>query len=79
MLPILRAALPTAGNFDVELVVVSPDSSRDMLPYAEQLKAKALESGLFLMAEKDIQIDLPQGQFLLDRERIADLGMIWRM
>lgn len=73
--PVLEGALPTAGNFDVELVVISSDDAQEMLPYARQLVGAAFESGLFLFADTDLKIDLPQGRFRLDRERIADLGM----
>ena len=73
--PVLPSALPTAGNFDVELVVMSSDSPQQMKAYADQLIAAAYQSGKFMFVNTDLQIDLPQVQFLLDRERIADLGM----
>jgi multidrug efflux pump len=73
--PILSAPLPTAGNFPVELVVQSGDSPIDMLPYAEQLRDRAISSGLFITADKDLQVDLQQGEFILNRDRVADLGM----
>ncbi len=73
--PVLPPALPTAGNFDVEFVVLSADSHADMLPYAQQLVAAARSSGLFLFADTDLRIDLPEGRFRLDRDRVADLGM----
>jgi multidrug efflux pump len=73
--PVLSGALPTAGNFDVEMVVLAPDNAEDMLQYAQQIKAAAFQSGRFMFAETDLKIDLPQVSFLLDRERIADLGM----
>ncbi len=74
-LPILWPALPTAGNFDIELVVMSPDSPLDMKQYADQLVAAAYQSGRFLFADTDLKVDLPQARFRLHRERIADLGM----
>ena len=73
--PTLPAALPSAGNFDVELVVLSSDSPDEMLGQARALVNAASASGRFLFAETDLRIDLPQGRFRLDRERIADLGM----
>ncbi len=73
--PVLPPALPSAGNFDVEMVVLSSDAPRDMKPYADQLVANAYASGRFLFADTDLKIDLPQARFVLDRERIADLGM----
>jgi multidrug efflux pump len=37
--------------------------------------AAAEKSGTFMFVDTDLSIDLPQGKFLLDRERVADLGM----
>ncbi len=73
--PILYPALPTAGNFDVEMVVLSSSSPVEMKRYADALVEDAKNSQKFLYASTDLKIDLPQAQFLLDRERIADLGM----
>jgi multidrug efflux pump len=73
--PMLFPALPTAGNFDVELVVQSTSSANEMLDYANKLIAAAYQSGRFMFVDTDLKIDLPQAQFILDRERIADLGM----
>ena len=73
--PVLPPALPTAGNFDVELVVLSADDHRDMLPHARKLVAAAQTSGIFLFADTDLRVDLPLARFQLNRERVADLGM----
>ncbi len=73
--PLLPSPLPTAGNFQIELVVMSPERAEDMLPYATQLVQRANRSGAFMWADSDLRIDLPQAHFLLNRERIADLGM----
>jgi multidrug efflux pump len=73
--PILYPALPTAGNFDVEMVVLSSASPQDMKKYADQLVVEATNSKKFLYASTSLKIDLPQVQFNLDRQRIADLGM----
>jgi len=73
--PVLPTPLPSAGNFDVELVVVGPDEPAEMLEYARALVKAANDSGQFLFADTDLRLDLPQAEFRLDRERIADLGM----
>jgi multidrug efflux pump len=73
--PVLESALPTAGNFSVEMVVMSSDPYVDMKVHADQIVAKALASGQFLFADTDLKIDLPQVRYKLDRERIADLGL----
>lgn len=73
--PVLESALPTAGNFDVEMVVMSTDEYSDMQRYANLMLQQINQSGKFLFADTDLKIDLPQVRFLLDREKIADLGM----
>ncbi|HEY5645045.1 MAG TPA: efflux RND transporter permease subunit [Pseudomonadales bacterium] len=73
--PVLGSPLPSAGRYDMEFVVLSPDSALDMLPHAQALVSAAQRSGTFMFVDTDLSIDLPQGRFLLDRERIADLGM----
>ncbi len=73
--PVLPSALPSAGRYDAEIVVMSSDTAETMLPYSQQILAKALASGVFLFTDTDLHIDLPQGRFSLDRDRVADLGM----
>ena len=73
--PILSSALPTAGRYAVELVVMSGEPAEDMLPHAQALVGAAMRSGVFMFADTDLKIDLPQARFELNRERIADLGM----
>jgi multidrug efflux pump len=73
--PILYPALPTAGNFDVEMVVLASAPASEMKKAADQLVLFARNSGRFMYADTDLKIDLPQAEFALDRERIADLGM----
>jgi multidrug efflux pump len=73
--PVLDSALPTSGNFSVEMVVLSTEPYENMKIYADKMVAAALASGKFLFAETDLKIDLPQARFILDRQRIADLGM----
>jgi multidrug efflux pump len=73
--PVLDSALPTAGNFSVELVVQSTDNYTQMKEYADKMVIAAMASEKFLFANTDLKIDLPQARFVLNREHIADLGM----
>ena len=73
--PLLASALPTAGRFDVELVVMSSDPPEVMLEHALALVQAAQQSGVFMFADTDLRIDLPQAHFRLHRDRISDLGM----
>lgn len=73
--PVLPPPLPSAGNFDVELVVTGPDTPEQMLPYAYELIDRAMASGQFMFASTDLKIDMPEVEIQLDRERVADLGL----
>jgi multidrug efflux pump len=73
--PVLPPALPGAGNYDVELVVKGPGTPDQMADYAARLVGAALGSGKFLFADTDLKIDLPQVRVVVDRERVADLGL----
>lgn len=75
LLPILPAALPTAGQFDVEMVIRTNDNVENMRDYAEQIIAKAYQSGNFMFVDTDLKIDLPQSELIIDRELVADLGL----
>lgn len=73
--PMLFPALPTAGNFSVEMVVTSNADYVDMQNYAQQLIQAAYKSGLFMFVDSDLKINLPQTRLSFDHDRIADLGM----
>jgi multidrug efflux pump len=73
--PVLPPALPGAGNYDVELVLKGPGTPEQMAGYAGQLVGAAFGSGKFMFADTDLKIDLPQVRVVVNRERVADLGL----
>ncbi len=73
--PLLPPPLPGAGQYDVELIVTSSDPPERMAEFAGQLVGAAFGSGKFLFADTDLKIDLPQTKIIIDRERVADLGL----
>jgi multidrug efflux pump len=73
--PSLSASLPSAGQSDVEMVVLSTDSYENMAVYAQQLVQAAQQSGQYLYANSDLKLNLPQYRMVFDHDRIADLGM----
>ncbi|MCF6439261.1 efflux RND transporter permease subunit [Pseudoalteromonas luteoviolacea] len=75
LFPILPASLPTAGQFDVEVVLRSSDDAQTMKQYADQIIAKANASGQFMFVNTDLKIDLPQAELEIDRLLVADLGL----
>jgi multidrug efflux pump len=74
--PITPASLPGAGQFDVEMVVSSFDPPEQMTAISGELARWAmLESGMFMYADADLKIDMPQVRVMVDREKVADLGL----
>lgn len=73
--PVLDSALPTAGQFDVELVVQGVDDYNTMRGYVDQLIGAGFASGKFMFVDSDLKVDLSQAELQLDRDQIAELGM----
>ncbi|MGQ0627739.1 MAG: efflux RND transporter permease subunit [Phycisphaerales bacterium] len=73
--PVMPPPLPNAGQFDVEMIVTSSDPPERMADLAGQIVGAAFGSGQFLFADSDLKIDLPQTRIVIDRERVADMGL----
>ncbi len=69
-------ALPGGGNFPVEFVLASTAEPAEMLEFARQIQLKAMGSGMFAFPPIiDVKIDQPQSEIVIDREKVADLGL----
>lgn len=73
--PRLDPPLPTPGQYDVELVVQSDAPPEQLLETVGAIVGAGWASGRFLYVDTDLKIDLPEARVVLDRERIADLGL----
>jgi multidrug efflux pump len=73
--PRLDPPLPTPGQYDVELVLQSDLPPEQMLETVGAVIGAGFQSGKFLYVDTDLKIDLPEARVVLDRERIADLGL----
>jgi multidrug efflux pump len=73
--PRLDPPLPTAGQFDVELVLQSDQPVEQMLETVSAVIGAGFQSGKFLYVDTDLKMDLPQARVVIDRARIADLGL----
>lgn len=73
--PIVQAPLPGAGNFDVELIITSFDEAPVLAELGKALVDEAMKSGMFMFAETDLKLDMPQARIMIDREKVADLGL----
>ncbi|HEY8369071.1 MAG TPA: efflux RND transporter permease subunit [Thermodesulfobacteriota bacterium] len=73
--PRLDPPLPTPGQYDVELVLQSDAPPEQMLETVQAVVGAGWQSGKFLYVDSDLKIDLPQARVVLDRDRLADLGL----
>ncbi len=73
--PRLDPPLPTPGQYDVEYVLQSEAPPEQMQQMVQAIITAAMQSGKFLYADTDLKIDLPEAHVVIDRERLADLGL----
>jgi len=74
--PVLPPALPGGGQFPVEFILASTAETSEILDFARQLQLKAMKSGMFAFPPLiDVKIDQPQSEFVIDRDKVADLGL----
>jgi multidrug efflux pump len=76
MFPVTPPALPGGGQFPVEFILASTAETGQILEFAQQLQLKAMKSGLFAFPPIiDVKVDQPQTRFVIDRDKVADLGL----
>ena len=76
MYPVMPPALPGGGQFPVEFILASTAEPGQILEFAQQIQMKAMASGLFAFPPIiDLKIDQPQADFVIDRDKVADLGL----
>jgi multidrug efflux pump len=73
--PRLDPPLPTPGQYDVELVLQSDAPVEDLLEAAGAVVGAGWASGKFLYVDTDLKIDRPEARVVIDREKVADLGL----
>jgi len=74
--PVTPPALPGGGQFPVEFVLASTADEEQILELAKQIQQKAAASGLFAFPPTiDVKIDQPEAEIIIDREKVADLGL----
>ena len=59
----------------MEFVIASTAEPRELLEFANQLVAKAFQSGIFMFADTDLKFDQPQTEIVFDRDKVASLGL----
>jgi multidrug efflux pump len=69
-------ALPGGSNFPIEFIIASTADAEQLLDFAQQIQGKAMASGMFLFPPQiDLKYDQPQARVVLDRDKIAVLGL----
>jgi multidrug efflux pump len=74
--PVTPPALPGGGQFPVEFILASTADTSQILEFAHKLQQKAATSGIFAFPPLiDVKIDQPQTEFVIDRDKVASLGL----
>jgi multidrug efflux pump len=73
--PRLDPPLPTPGQYDVEMILQSDAAPEQMLETVGAVVGAGFQSGKFLYVDTDLKIDLPEARVVIDRDKIADLGL----
>jgi multidrug efflux pump len=69
------APLPGGSDFPIEFMITTTRDQHELLPIANQLVQRGFQSGLFMFVDSDIKVDLPQTEIVIDRDKIAMLGL----
>jgi multidrug efflux pump len=76
VLPVTPPALPGGGQFPVEFVIASTADLDQILALARQIQMAAATSKMFAFPPLiDVKIDQPQSELVIDRDKVADLGL----
>lgn len=68
--------LPGAGNgFPIQFIIGSTDESRAIYEVTQEFLNRLRESGMFMFVETDLQIDKPQVEVEIDRDKVAAMGL----
>jgi multidrug efflux pump len=69
-------SLPGAGGgLPVSMVLQSIHSPERVFEIAEEIRLKALQSGMFIVLQNSLSFDAPQVRVVIDRDRAANLGV----
>jgi multidrug efflux pump len=76
VLPVTPPALPGGGEFPVEFVISSTDEQTRILEFADRIAQAAARTNIFAFPPiVDTKIDQPQAELVLDRDKVAALGL----
>lgn len=73
--PRLDPPLPNPGQYDLEMMIQSDLPPERLQQVAAEVIAAGFKSGKFMYVDTDLKFDLPEARVVIDRERLADLGL----
>jgi len=68
-------SLPGSSGLPVQFVITTTEPFENLNTVAQAVLEKARASGKFYFVDADLKIDLPQATVVVDRDKIATLGM----
>ncbi|MEF9672105.1 efflux RND transporter permease subunit [Pseudomonas sp. PCH446] len=68
-------SLPGAQGLPVQFVITTTESVENLNEVAQAVLAEAQKQKLFWFSDLDLKIDKPQAKLVVDRDKIATLGM----
>jgi multidrug efflux pump len=68
-------ALPGSSGLPVQFVITTTEPFENLNQVAQEVITKAQASGKFYFLDNDLKLDKPQATLVVDREKIATLGM----
>jgi multidrug efflux pump len=68
-------ALPGAQGLPIQIVISSTEKYENLNEVARAVLDKARSSGMFFFVDSDLKIDKPQDVLVVDRDKVASLGM----
>ncbi len=72
---IVPPSLPGGEGFPVDMAIVSTAEPERLAEFANQLVAKAFQSGKFMFADTDLKFDQPQTRVVFDRDKLRSEGV----
>jgi len=71
-----RPSVPGAGQgLPLQFVITTAQAYEQLDEVADELLGRAMQSGLFMFVQKSIAFDRPVTRVVIDRDRVADLGL----
>jgi len=67
--------LPGAQGLPVQFVISTTEPFENLDEVSQAVLQKARESGMFFFVDSDLKIDKPESVLLVDRDKVASLGM----